>query len=1103
MPIGYNQDVELLIAARTAGGDDVDKLARQINGLEADLRDFEKVGKSVSVLEGAQDKVEFFKQSLSLAQGRVRQLQATLAEAFNVGMDAPGIKALEKQLAAAQRAANAAATDLTRAQNTVDRLDAAGAKAGVTVANLAAKKAQLAAESEKVRQKVDALRTSLDQSAAAEKNLAAGASSVNAAFATLNIRSAAKINADIEAINQALVRLASNSKVSGADFDRAYAGAQVRLGALRAELAGAEAAAGKTSTAVSGMGASLEGLAGIGAALAIGREFITANVGAESLERTLVQLTGSGETAAAEIEYLKAASNRLGLSLQESSRAYISLTAAAKGTSLEGAGTRQIFEAVAGSMAKLGKSSADTEGALQAVAQMMSNGKVSMEEWRQQLGERLPGAMQATADAAGITVEQLNKMIADGKVLSTDILPLLAAGLEKVYGTASKAEGSVAAWNRLKNSINETMVLIGQTGVWNASITGLDNLNIKIRKAFAGIDTLGKYWDITGKAIGEFDWSKPADSIKRWGDSLKAAAEDAVKKIDGVATATEKANSAQEKHAQDEKRREKETADAAAMKLRLQAAYEGLEKSAKDGVEQSVKSAAARAEEGKASVDLASALGSESEKRTAALNAAKTDAAALISVADARRRETEVAAAYAESMKAMAGAEEDWTQAQREAIAEAEKSTALRAADAEKSAAEAVRAQQRASQLALETEMLKDNSARLGELKAAADAAGVALENMRKLKEQGIATEQQVKDAEIAGAQAKALYRDALNDQTKAIEYNAAMKGKETDLKAAGLRLEIEQIRSMAEVAKAYGDETTAAVYLAQAKQLEIELAELQAKAKRAEAESSLQIIKAKRAELQASGDLTVEKEREMKAQEMGAQVKLKEAEIADETANRMRQLAAATADGANSAEAAAGSYDKLAGSLRGVEDAAAGAGNGVRNVSGSALGKMGGQSQADFTETLYRRGGTIEEVKLAQKYVSEFYARNQATMLTGNLGNEENASRMMQRAINDAVDKALAAARTEKATGQAVDLGTSVADLQTRNLSKTPLRSLDDMISRIKAAGNEANRPTPQKTIRLEFAAGGKTSAVHADDEESANAFIKTLEAAGMRAAR
>ena len=111
------------------------------------------------------------------------------------------------------------------------KTEAAGAAKGI--GDLAAKEAQLASETDSARAKVDQLHASLVNTAAAEKTLAAGANSVNSAFSALNLRSADKIRADILAVDQALVKLSSNSKVSGAEFDRAWAAGQEQLVKLR------------------------------------------------------------------------------------------------------------------------------------------------------------------------------------------------------------------------------------------------------------------------------------------------------------------------------------------------------------------------------------------------------------------------------------------------------------------------------------------------------------------------------------------------------------------------------------------------------------------------------------------------------------------------------------------------------------------------------------------------------------------------------------------------------------------------------------------------------------------------------------------------------
>ena len=57
-----------------------------------------------------------------------------------------------------------------------------------------------------------------------------------------------------------------------------------------------------------------------------------------------------------------------------------------------------------------------------------------------------------------------------GQVLASDLLPKLAEGLQKMYGTAGQAEGSIAAWNRLKNAVAETFTFVGNSGAWSGLV---------------------------------------------------------------------------------------------------------------------------------------------------------------------------------------------------------------------------------------------------------------------------------------------------------------------------------------------------------------------------------------------------------------------------------------------------------------------------------------------------------------------------------------------------------------------------------------------------------------------------------------------------------
>jgi tape measure domain-containing protein len=236
---------------------------------------------------------------------------------------------------------------------------------------------------------------------------------------------------------------------------------------------------GSRKEVVAGLASALEGLV---AALSVS-EFIDANIEAEKFERTMVLLKGSSSAAADEFKFISTLANTLGLELFSTANAYANLTAATKGTALEGQNTRFIFEAVASSMSALGKSSADTEGALLAVSQMVSKGNVSMEELRGQLGERLPGAFQVAADAMGLTTAQLVDLVSSGKLATDEFLPKFAAGLNSLYGGVQQVDTFQAAWNRLGNTLKEISIEIGDSGVMAAATKGIEGL------AFAIIST--------------------------------------------------------------------------------------------------------------------------------------------------------------------------------------------------------------------------------------------------------------------------------------------------------------------------------------------------------------------------------------------------------------------------------------------------------------------------------------------------------------------------------------------------------------------------------------------------------------------------------------
>jgi tape measure domain-containing protein len=77
----------------------------------------------------------------------------------------------------------------------------------------------------------------------------------------------------------------------------------------------------------------------------------------------------------------------------------------------------------------------ETNGAMYAIQQMVSKGKVSTEELSRQLGERMPGTFQLAADAMGLTTKALAEHLKEGKIFAEDFLPKFAAKLKEHYGS--------------------------------------------------------------------------------------------------------------------------------------------------------------------------------------------------------------------------------------------------------------------------------------------------------------------------------------------------------------------------------------------------------------------------------------------------------------------------------------------------------------------------------------------------------------------------------------------------------------------------------------------------------------------------------------------
>ncbi len=132
--------------------------------------------------------------------------------------------------------------------------------------------------------------------------------------------------------------------------------------------------------------------------------------------------------------FLMDISIRFGAELVSTTERYIKFQVAARQSGLSLQKTEGIFRTMTKASAVLGLKTDELTGIYLALEQMLSKGKVTTEELRRQLGERLPGAFGIMADAVGVTTAELDKMLKKGEILSAEVLPKFAREVEKALG---------------------------------------------------------------------------------------------------------------------------------------------------------------------------------------------------------------------------------------------------------------------------------------------------------------------------------------------------------------------------------------------------------------------------------------------------------------------------------------------------------------------------------------------------------------------------------------------------------------------------------------------------------------------------------------------
>ena len=252
-------------------------------------------------------------------------------------------------------------------------------------------------------------------------------------------------------------------------FEREAARAQGRRGGGRfmraAQGVGAVAAAGifgGPEGFIGGLGGlALGGVGGAAVGGAIGAyvknireglgEIASFSAAIRRQEIALQGVVGTGNEYAFALSSISKATKDFAIPTSVLTREFTKLQASVQGAGGNVQDTDKTFRAIVSSIRATGGSIEDVRSALTATAQVFSKGKVSAEELRQQIGERLPGAFTLFAESIGKTPAELDKALEDGQVSLQDFMSFVELLLNRYENNAKKiASGPEAAGDRLK-----------------------------------------------------------------------------------------------------------------------------------------------------------------------------------------------------------------------------------------------------------------------------------------------------------------------------------------------------------------------------------------------------------------------------------------------------------------------------------------------------------------------------------------------------------------------------------------------------------------------------------------------------------------------------
>ena len=264
-----------------------------------------------------------------------------------------------------------------------------------------------------------------------------------------------------------------DAQIAKAEGRNRKAGSALKTGA---QVAGTAVAAGIFGGPEAAIGAGIGGIAGgvpgavlgstIGATVSQLRQALSATASYEAeikkLEIALRGVTTSQTEYNDALKFIQTSTDNYAVTQDILTRQFTKLQASVQGSGGSLQDTKIAFDGIVSAVRATGGSLQDVDSALTATAQVFSKGKVSAEELRQQIGERLPGAFTLFAKSIGKTPQELDKALELGQVSLQDFIVFSKALFDR-YGENAKiiADSPAAAGDRLQIALSNLSKSIG------------------------------------------------------------------------------------------------------------------------------------------------------------------------------------------------------------------------------------------------------------------------------------------------------------------------------------------------------------------------------------------------------------------------------------------------------------------------------------------------------------------------------------------------------------------------------------------------------------------------------------------------------------------